>query len=241
MFSPEIKLQAMLACGRRCCICHRFVGVKIECHHIFPEGKGGANSYENCIPVCFDCHADVGHYNPQHPKGTRFTPEELIGHRDKWYAMHAGGFAPAAPGNYLELDSKLYRRLYDLLGGSRGVLHFRDHDYGATYSKIYEDRVLEFRHLAELPETEFFDTQMAAAFADLCSSLEDYRQATVGRIWRLPHETAGVPPEWLDGQEIHEKRFWDAVTVMNQVAAKVWEAFSQFVKIGRAQLKIDHE
>jgi hypothetical protein len=42
------------------------------------------DSIENAIPVCFECHAEIGLYNPKHPRGRRFSPEELRLHRDQW-------------------------------------------------------------------------------------------------------------------------------------------------------------
>ena len=78
--------KGSIACGRKCCICHRFCGVN-ELHHIWQEADGGLSDFDNCIPLCFDCHADVGHYNPRHPKGKKYTPGELKGHRDQWYAL----------------------------------------------------------------------------------------------------------------------------------------------------------
>lgn len=29
----------------------------------------GDNSVDNCILLCFNCHAEVKSYNPKHPKG----------------------------------------------------------------------------------------------------------------------------------------------------------------------------
>jgi hypothetical protein len=84
-FSQDVKAQALIASGRCCCICHKFCGVRIECHHIVPEVQHGSNELENCIALCFDCHAEVEHYNAQHPKGNKFTPDELRGHRDAWH------------------------------------------------------------------------------------------------------------------------------------------------------------
>lgn len=49
------------------------------------ESNGGASSFNNCIPLCYECHAEAGHYNPLHPKGTKYSPLELIKHRDNWY------------------------------------------------------------------------------------------------------------------------------------------------------------
>lgn len=68
-------------------MCHRYKGVKVEVHHIEQEALGGANTYENAIALCFDCHADAGHYNPQHPRGTKFSPGELKKAKKQWLEM----------------------------------------------------------------------------------------------------------------------------------------------------------
>lgn len=84
-FTRTIKLQAMIASARHCCVCHRYRGVKIEVHHIQQEADGGPNTFDNAIPLCFDCHSDAGHFNDRHPKGTKFSKPELIKARDVWY------------------------------------------------------------------------------------------------------------------------------------------------------------
>jgi hypothetical protein len=58
-FPPTVKSEALIAGGRCCCICQEFCGTKMECNHIVPEAQGGPDTLDNCIPVCFDCHADV--------------------------------------------------------------------------------------------------------------------------------------------------------------------------------------
>lgn len=79
----------LIACHRRCCVCHRSCGVKIEVDHIEPASGEGSGDISNAIPLCFECHAEVHHYNPQHPKGRRFGPGELRGHRDQWLRLCA--------------------------------------------------------------------------------------------------------------------------------------------------------
>ena len=54
-FPLEIADMALSLYGRRCSICHKFAGNKIELHHISQREKGGKDSLENCIPLCFDC------------------------------------------------------------------------------------------------------------------------------------------------------------------------------------------
>ena len=91
MFSDDIKVKAMVACGRRCCICHKFCGNNMEVHHIKAKADGGPDTFENAIPLCFDCHAIVRQYDPRHPKGIKFSEKELIQHRDNWYATVKAG------------------------------------------------------------------------------------------------------------------------------------------------------
>ena len=86
-FSEKIKEDAMIACGRSCCICHKFCGNKMEVHHIKTQRDGGDDTFDNAIPLCFDCHAEVKSYNPHHPKGIKFTDSELKRHRDEWYSQ----------------------------------------------------------------------------------------------------------------------------------------------------------
>jgi len=86
-FPKDIAEKALVKCGRRCCLCREFKGQKMETHHIIPVEKGGDNSFDNCIPLCFECHADVESYNENHPKGRKYTAKELRKHRDTWYSL----------------------------------------------------------------------------------------------------------------------------------------------------------
>ncbi|HOQ86601.1 MAG TPA: HNH endonuclease signature motif containing protein [Phycisphaerae bacterium] len=74
----------LVQCHRRCCICHRFCGTKIETDHIEPRAESGNDDIDNAIPVCFECHAEIHSYNPDHPRGRKFTPGELRKHKEQW-------------------------------------------------------------------------------------------------------------------------------------------------------------
>ena len=43
-FNEEIKRIAMVACGRKCCICHKFCGNNMEVHHIKAHADGGEDT-----------------------------------------------------------------------------------------------------------------------------------------------------------------------------------------------------
>ncbi len=105
-FSPEVADMALSLCGRCCCICRKFSGSKMELHHIAQRAKGGEDTFENCIPLCLDCHAEVGSYNTEHPKGRKFSPTELRKHRDNWFtrvkSLHEDGHESQAQGNIVQ-------------------------------------------------------------------------------------------------------------------------------------------
>lgn len=88
-FPINVADEVLVRCGRHCCLCGKYAGQKIELHHIKQVADGGDDSADNCIPLCFDCHAEVKAYNNHHPKGRKFTEKELKGHRDKCYAKYS--------------------------------------------------------------------------------------------------------------------------------------------------------
>ncbi|KKN11127.1 hypothetical protein LCGC14_1029740 [marine sediment metagenome] len=79
------EISRLLAkCHRRCCICHRFCGVKMETDHIEQIAEGGTDDIDNAISVCFECHAEIHSYNNKHPRGRKFRPKELAQHKKQW-------------------------------------------------------------------------------------------------------------------------------------------------------------
>lgn len=90
-FNARTKTNVLIRCARLCCLCLKQCGTKIEAAHIIPESKGGPSNEENCIPLCFDCHQEVGSYNNQHPRGNKYRPKELCAHRDRVYRLVESG------------------------------------------------------------------------------------------------------------------------------------------------------
>lgn len=86
-FSKKIIEECMVKSARCCCVCHKHKGLNIEVHHIIPKEQGGSDTEDNAIALCFDCHADAGHYHAKHPKGTKLSPSELKKHKKNWYRI----------------------------------------------------------------------------------------------------------------------------------------------------------
>jgi hypothetical protein len=95
----EVSLL-LAAVHRRCCICHRFCGFKMETDHMLPKAEGGSDKIENAIPVCFECHAEIHAYNVMHPRGRRFTEEELRVHKEQWLRI-----CKESPGSLISSES----------------------------------------------------------------------------------------------------------------------------------------
>lgn len=95
-FPDDVREEALVRSGRCCCVCHIRAGRDAVVHHIIPEAEGGPNTLENAIALCPHCHAEAGHYNPRHPLGTKYRPDELRRHRDEWWRYRQSNYAPAA-------------------------------------------------------------------------------------------------------------------------------------------------
>ena len=86
-FPVSIRLEALVRSGRHCCVCHQFAGRTANVHHIIQEAHGGPNTLDNAICLCQRCHTEAGHFNVNHPLGTKYSPEELRAHRDAWWGQ----------------------------------------------------------------------------------------------------------------------------------------------------------
>jgi len=86
-FNRDEVADLLAKCHRRCCICHRFCGFKMETDHIKPINEGGTDEIDNAIPVCLECHAEIHCYNPTHPRGRKFTEFELMEHKKQWLSI----------------------------------------------------------------------------------------------------------------------------------------------------------
>jgi len=94
-FPAAVKARIFVRCARICCLCFKQCGTRIEAAHIVAEANDGTSDDENAIPLCFDCHEEIGSYNLRHPKGNKFTAEELVQRRDVLYQLVEKGVIQA--------------------------------------------------------------------------------------------------------------------------------------------------
>lgn len=78
----EVANAVLIKCGRRCCLCRRFLPIRLQVHHIQEVSKGGSDDEGNLIALCLTCHTDV---HTKAPFTRRFSHDELKGHRNQLY------------------------------------------------------------------------------------------------------------------------------------------------------------
>lgn len=113
-FPAKDAEDLLVACHRRCCICHKYCGVKAELDHIEPWSESHDDQISNAIVVCFDCHAEIHHYNEKHPKGRKFRPSEILKHKQQWLEIcknHPGEIAELGRNVEPSIIERLYHEI----------------------------------------------------------------------------------------------------------------------------------
>jgi hypothetical protein len=197
---PAKQVSELLAkCHRRCCICHRFSGVKMETDHIVPKDAGGDDKIENAIPVCFECHAEIHSYNDRHPRGRKFQSKELRLHRDKWLQIcleqpevlvSAGRYSDVGPLQALIDELELNARIAARSGPE---------DQGATFHEAQLRRAIHEEAVAILKEgirDSVLDAYIAMAAAN----------QSIATAWSYPKGSGS----WANGVNAAQRRINDA-------------------------------
>lgn len=165
-FSEDIKMKAMIACGRCCCLCHRFRGNKMEVHHIKAHADGGEDTFENAIPLCFDCHAEVRQYDPRHPKGIKYSEKELIIQRDNWYEK-VKNEKNNESGLNLNDTNPTYKFVHQQ--DFQNIMLYRIYDGNELIPYLDKVYALKYDHEAKIPK----ESQIVGDFVQYVSELMD--------------------------------------------------------------------
>ena len=90
-FPKSVKIKCLLWSDRHCCLCGKQCGTDIEIAHIDKEEWA---VLDNAIPLCYDCHAKIGHYRDEHPRGNKYQPDELKSRREQIYERYTSYLVP---------------------------------------------------------------------------------------------------------------------------------------------------
>lgn len=182
-FSKKIKDEVAISSGRYCCICKKFCGINMEFHHIIAKSDGGGDTLDNCLPVCFNCHANIGHYNVQHPKGNKYSALELKGHRDKLYSLIKQGKLPdstvSIDDNYkkidIDRDIKLFNEINKMISYENFIHQMEMRDMYTGYLTENEiDLMQTIDDFSKNPNHMFLDNQIQDEWLSFVSAMSEF-------------------------------------------------------------------
>lgn len=245
-FPKDVKDRAAVACNRRCCICHQFKGLKLEFHHIKQKADGGDDTFENCIPLCFDCHGDMGGVNPRHPKGNSYSENELRMHRDAWYAQCSNSHN-SADEPVCEDDRKLFEKIKRCFSGRIGeMLHYQD--LRGLHERYAFSDLFSLEYELRDPDNEFVNNALENLRAELLSKIsaftDIYSQNTfptdadtpdyqVTHLWL--YNNGYIPVYQVSEEEERELRetYWEEAEALNDSASNLWKCYCEFLRQGK--------
>ena len=239
-WSKEIKDKVLVKCGRHCCICHKFCGIKMELHHIKHKSEGGEETFENCIPLCFDCHADQKSYDHKHPKGTKYSREELKGHRDKWYKL-AGQNLGTGTTHHLEQDKFLFEKIIDIIPANPTIWYLRHVDFRARKFNLDPIRPLNQLLLIQRQEpwNVFFDSDIQSRYNEMLKLMDEFEQMIQFETFNFDddnYNTQCVPREW----HLDQPERYDRVTKkLNSLSTEVVKAYTELMGTSRVKLGVN--
>ena len=248
-FSEKITNQALASCGRCCCICHKFCGTKMELHHIKQKAYGGEDSLENCIPLCFDCHSDMGKADPKHPKGKHYSEEELMLHRDNWYKKVADAVADSCNTKITPSDIEIFKAICELFTPQMKYW-LNEADIGSSHPYNIFDPLVSYLHRCDDPFEEFVSVEMEKFRGALIDSIKRFLSykaintfvRTVGetelcvtREWMVDDGT--LTPHTMSYKE-YSKQYAEEAQMLNDLATNVWTCYCDFVRQGRRILSV---
>lgn len=236
-FLAKIKEDVMVACGRHCCLCHKFCGLKIEIHHIKPQSEGGPDTFENAIPLCFDCHADMRSYDTKHPKGTKYTEKELIRHKTNWF-QKVQNSAGVLPGNLVaDTDKIIYQQFLEILPWEGSLKFISNYDFAGSPFDINSLNDLDkFNNLCENPNFEFIDSDLESHKSSLYSKIRQFLRLIATKTFptNIPRVNS-IPQEW---EETNPQQFHDTVNKIHNTADAIITEYKSLTKMATRKLGV---
>lgn len=237
-FSSKVKEDALVLCARHCCLCHQPKGLKIEVHHIVHRAEGGADILDNAIALCFDCHADMRSYDHKHPKGVKYTREELIRRRDDWYAVvKQNGVAPPKD-PAVDSDISVFRHLLKVLPWNGSIGFIKTNNFsGFPFDLERLNDIDAFLDECENPGFRFSRLAIEQERIHLFVHLTEFRRAIGRNTFRINNTKShsSVPSEW----EIHQpENFYKAVEEIESAATAACDAYTRLIEGGRSILGV---
>jgi len=201
----KVKEDVLVKCKRYCCFCGEYKGRDIEVHHIVHRADGGEDSFDNAIPLCFDCHSEIGSYNPNHPKGNKFKPGELKRIRDDVYGKAVN--LPRRPNDISDSDRSL---LMDFKNDYTDILEYCIRtDFTSELVDCYLNDNIYYLYFEKWSKKKciFQNDNLEELKCEILKSLDELRKYISPEYLRL-HEPSGrlifKNSSWEEGCKLRE-------------------------------------
>lgn len=240
-FPNHIAEKALLDCGRCCCICHKFCGFKMELHHIIQKSEGGEDSYDNCIPLCFDCHAEIKFDNSKHPKGRKYSNSEIKSHRNRWYKKVNNQNVIIVNPECIQLDRTLFLKIRAILSSYHGsILFVRQHIYNHPFKIELLNDLDDYIALCKHPDFEFIDSDLEIRRSQLRDSIEEYLYLVSYNTFPIENQF-GEQKNYVDPslKLSNPTLYYQTVEDLGQAAQKLCSAYDDLVRLGRRKLGVE--
>ncbi|MBE4467403.1 HNH endonuclease [Vibrio parahaemolyticus] len=177
----QVREDALVACRRHCCLCYLFKDIKMEVHHIVQRSEGVTDTFDNAIPLCFDCHGDMRSYDKNHPKGSKYTHKELKQRRDEFYSFLRDNPIWTAKGTAVKhigqqgiskRDQALLDKVMSLEMTGNIIYFLKNYSFATPHEKRFNDYIHYFSESLEHSPLRFADSELNKLLAALISEFE---------------------------------------------------------------------
>jgi hypothetical protein len=172
-------------------------------------------------------------YDPNHPRGTKFRPEELRKHRDQWFAKVAVSGVSAAIPQHRDADIHTLNAIREGLPWLPTMKWLKEHDFGASFAAANLEPLDSFVYESGDPAAEFLDMELEGLRAAFLVSLRDFLEELATNVFA----NVGPGPRWYGLSESwsHESRM-KAKHELNRLATAASDAYVALISNGRRKL-----
>jgi hypothetical protein len=173
-------------------------------------------------------------YDHKHPKGTKYTTEELRRHRDAWYVKVSASPGASYPSTSKDQDATSYHGLVALLPFDGVMSYVQSKDFGAPFQLSKLEPLDEFAEKARDPSREFLDADLEGMRRKLIDAVAEFRCYMSTHTWPMSEsEYQAIPREWEDDQP---DRFVKTIDKLNDLSRAVTTSYTELVREARRRL-----
>lgn len=242
-FPQIIREEALIACKRHCVWCEESQGITVECHHIIPQAEGGDDSFDNCIPLCLNCHGIVGggSYNSKHPRGSKISLNELKRRRDMFYERVKRNEIPVknvpiynTPKSPNKYDIELFEKIHVIFIDRNLEYYLTDFDLGNDFDNEIFKPLWDFAYMMNNPSSVFIDTELESLKQILAKAVAQFNTYKATNTISTSLGTQALKCWKNKSYSYEDCRKMNRE--FNDLASEVWNAYSQLIIACRRNL-----